>query len=161
MTPKKREGVRLRDLKERAPRLCHVHHSTDKWEITSSSRLGDNLLTDTILNISYPGELGTYILPDDSVFTLKDKKRTTIVDWEEALFQCREASSVEYSNLMFNFLTVNEKEGEDSQDESECPTSVDGFESEQGESSTSEGEDYQKEDEKEKLPSDISDSDSD
>ena len=146
-------------MKEKVPRHPHIHHSTEKWEVTSGYKLGDDFLKCTVLNVTYPGEIGTYIFPEDSVFTLKGKKSTTVTDWEEVLSECRQASVVESRNTMFNLLIVSKNEDADSEHESECVSSDNGFDSDaEAEGSSSGEEDRHKE--KGKLLSDISDSDS-
>lgn len=57
----------------------HVHIRCNEWEVTSDVAIVDVPFC-KVLDRILPGRLGSYIYPDDAVFTCTDRQRTTYSD---------------------------------------------------------------------------------
>lgn len=112
-------GIRLSTGRPASVR-AHVHLSTDEWKITSDVRVEDVSTAPKVLDRILPGRLGSFVYPDDAVFSLRNARRTSLADLDATL--CAERSIRRRSERMNHISVAKEDaplEEEASEDEEE------------------------------------------
>ena len=138
--------VSLETLKVSTDTGTHVHMTEEDFEITSSVPVTE-IGTCQVLSKAYPGRIGRYILPKDSVITL-GRGETTTADVRKLLDMERSSIAHAHSNRM-NHVTVQTQED----------THEDEYESEEEDEFDDDGEDEQEEDSAEVVSDDEEDGD--
>lgn len=127
-------GLRLRDLEHDVPVPKHVHHQHNGWQISSTYPVNATMLDATPLCRILPGFLGTFVVPDDAVFSVVGKAHTAREDFETAVSIEEERLEQAERNVLLarlNHITFNdtdlqdEHEDEDDNEEEEEGNDVD------------------------------------
>ena len=72
-------GVSLQHHEEGVAIGAHVHHESEAWLITSNYKIFDVLTCPLVTRLA-PGNLGTYLYPEDAVFTKRHVDHTKVSD---------------------------------------------------------------------------------
>lgn len=100
-------GVALCTRREGVPVGIHVHAQDKRWRITSNVPVGPELLLTSVLDVTLPGALGRYLLPEDAVFHVLGQPTTRTSDllavWDE---ESETTPRVQDTVLHLNHLTV-------------------------------------------------------
>ena len=73
-------GIALKNFQTNVKPGKYIHTEHEHWSIYSDVPLNEELLRCPVLEEQLPGRLGEFMLPEDAVFRLNGKKKTTVVD---------------------------------------------------------------------------------